>query len=44
MLKFDLERCGIPYQNGAGRVVGLDTLRHGSITALAQAETPIETV
>jgi hypothetical protein len=44
MLKLDLERCGIPFEDESGRVVDLHSLRHGYISSLANAGTPIKTL
>src|SRR5262249_27695781 len=37
MLRLDLERCGIPFQDESGRVVDFHALRHTYITALGRA-------
>jgi integrase len=44
MLRLDLGRCDIPYEDADGRVVDMHSLRHGYITALAQAGVPVKTV
>jgi integrase len=42
MLRRDLERCAIPFQDESGRVVDLHALRHTYITALGRAGLPIK--
>ncbi len=44
MLAIDLQRCGIAPVDESGRVVDLHSLRHGYITSLAKAGTPIKTL
>ena len=44
MLKIDLARCGFRSRIAAGRVVDLHSLRHGYISSLANAGTPIKTL
>ena len=44
MLAIDLKRCGIAPVDESGRVVDLHSLRHGYITSLAKAGTPIKTL
>jgi hypothetical protein len=42
MLRFDLERCGIPFKDECGCQVDLHALRHTYITALGKAGLPIK--
>jgi hypothetical protein len=42
MLRRDLERCGIPFQDENGRVVDFHALRHTYISALGRAGLPIK--
>jgi integrase len=42
MLRLDLERCDIPFEDESGRVVDLHALRHTYITALGKAGLPIK--
>ena len=44
MLKADLTQAGIKPVDASGRVVDMHALRHGYITALAKAGTPIKTL
>jgi integrase len=44
MLKADLALAGVAVVDASGRVVDMHSLRHGYITALAKAGTPIKTL
>jgi hypothetical protein len=43
MLQLDLERAGIPFETADG-VIDLHSLRHGYISTLAKAGTPVKTL
>jgi integrase len=44
MIKYDLERAGLPAVDVTGRVVDMHALRHGYITTLARSGIPIKTL